>query len=406
MPANRTTSRKRTTGLTLSGLILLLVIAAAYYFFPTNNPPSIPTQLPTTPVQFSTTPSQLITTLPPTGQPGNQTDWLQVYFTNPNPPDNIGNGIDQYVVADVGQAKRTIDVASFDLNLPSFVNVLVTASQHGVQVRVVVDEVNGQQKLSASESPTGQDFDALQTLKDAGITVVDGGRSSGLMHDKIIIIDGQILYMGSWNMSYNDTFRNNNNLLRITDATLIANYQAKFNELFVDKRFGTHAQVGSLTPQMVIGGVPVENYFSPVDLVTDKLVAYVQDAQKSIRFMIFTYTSIPLADAMIARYQAGVDIQGVIENRGASNGALVPLFCAKVPVKLDGNKYTMHHKIIVLDESIVITGSFNFTKSADEENDDNVIVIHNPDLAKLYLQEFDRIWGQAVAPDPAKITCP
>jgi phosphatidylserine/phosphatidylglycerophosphate/cardiolipin synthase-like enzyme len=341
-----------------------------------------------------------------TGQSGNLTgSWLQVFFTNPIPPDNVASGIDQGVVADVNNSKSSIDVTSFDLNLPSFVDALVTASQHGVRVRLVVDGVNGTQKLSASESPTGKVFDATQTLTGAGITVVNGGRSSGLMHDKIIIIDGKILYMGSWNMSYNDTFRNNNNLLRITDATLIANYQAKFNELFVDKRFGTHAQVGAQTPQLTINGVQVENFFSPVDHVMDKLVAYVQGAQKSVRFMIFTYTDTNLANAMIARYQAGVDTEGVIEDRGASQGALVPLFCAKLPVKVDGNKYTMHHKIIILDESTVITGSFNFTKSADQENDDNVLVIHNPDLAKLYLQEFDRVWGEGKNPDATKITC-
>ncbi len=277
--------------------------------------------------------------------------------------------------------------------------------QHGVRVRVVVDEVNGSQKLAANFSSTGNDFDAVQALQGAGITVVNGGRSSGLMHDKIIIIDGKILYMGSWNMSYNDTFRNNNNLLRITNATLIANYQAKFNELFVDKKFGTHARVGALTPQMTINGITVENYFSPVDNVMDKLVSYVQGAQKSIRFMIFTYTSTDLANAMIARYQSGVDTEGVIEDRGASQGAMVPLFCAKVPVKVDGNKYTMHHKVIVIDESTLITGSFNFTKSADQENDDNVLVIHDPDLAKLYLQEFERVWDQGTSPAATKITC-
>ena len=76
-----------------------------------------------------------------------------------------------------------------------------------------------------------------------------------------------------------------------------------------------------------------------------------------------------------------------------------------MPVEVDGNKYTMHHKVIVIDESTVITGSFNFTKSADQENDDNVLVIHNPDLAKLYLQEFERVWRQGKSPDATKITC-
>ncbi len=393
-------SKKRNTGISLGGLIFVIIIAAVIYLFPAKTTPPEPTTQPTTQSQLSS-PYPGITV-----QPGNSTSsWLQVFFTNPNPPDNVGNGIDQGVVADVNGAKSSIDVTSFDFNLPSFVNALVADNLRGVKVRVVVDGVNGTQTLTAKLAGTSKDFDATKTLTDAGITVVNGGRSSGLMHDKIIIIDGKILFMGSWNMSYNDSFRNNNNLLRITNPTLIANYQAKFNELFVDKKFGTHAQVGAQKPQITINGVIVENYFSPVDKVMNKLVTYVQGAQKSIRFMIFTYTDTDLANAMIARYQAGVDTEGVIEDRGASQGAMVPLFCAKVPVKLDGNKYTMHHKIIVIDESTVITGSFNFTKSADQENDDNVLVIHNAELAKQYLQEFDRVWGLGKSPDATKITC-
>jgi phosphatidylserine/phosphatidylglycerophosphate/cardiolipin synthase-like enzyme len=100
---------------------------------------------------------------------------------------------------------------------------------------------------------------------------------------------------------------------------------------------------------------------------------------------------------MIARSKAGLDVIGVIENRGASQGALVPLFCAKLPVKVDGNKYTMHHKVIILDGNTVVTGSFNFTQSADKENDDNLIVIHSAAVAAAYEQEFQKIYGQGQA---------
>jgi len=356
--------------------------------------------------------SQLPTGSVPTVDTGNTSNtdptssWLKVYFTNPNPPDQLGSGVDQVVVPEINNAQKTIDVTSFDLNLPSFVNALVADAQRGVQVRVVYDGKNGNQTLAAAQSPTGQAFDALVTMQSAGIQLVNGGRSSGLMHDKIIIIDGKLLFMGSWNMSYNDTFRNNNNLLKITDPNLIANYQAKFNELFVDKQFGTHAKVGAQTSQLTINGVQILNYFSPVDHVADKVVALVNGAQKSVRFMIFTYTDKNLASAMISRFQAGVDVTGVIENRGASQGALVPLACAKVPVKVDGNKYTMHHKVIVIDGSIVVTGSFNFTKSADTENDDNVLVIYDQTVAKQYLDEFDRVNAIAKDPDPTSFKCP
>jgi phosphatidylserine/phosphatidylglycerophosphate/cardiolipin synthase-like enzyme len=330
--------------------------------------------------------------------------WLNVYFTNPNPPDNLGHGIDQNVQALIDHAVQSIDVTSFDLNLPSLVNALGSASKRGVKVRVVYDGTNGSLDLknAASNNVT---FDAIKTLKAAGVGLVDGGRSNGLMHDKMVIIDGKTLLMGSWNLSYNDSYRNNNNLLKITHADLIANYQAKFNELFIKKQFGTHAEVKALKPSLNIDGMAVENYFSPPDGVMDKLVAYVQGAKKSVHFMIFTYTDDNLANAMIARAKAGVDVQGVIEDRGASQGAFVPLFCAKLPVKVDGNKYTMHHKVIIIDGSTVITGSFNFTKAADQANDDNVIIFHSPAVAALYEQEYQRMNGAGSIPPAGEIKC-
>jgi phosphatidylserine/phosphatidylglycerophosphate/cardiolipin synthase-like enzyme len=102
---------------------------------------------------------------------------------------------------------------------------------------------------------------------------------------------------------------------------------------------------------------------------------------------------------MIERHNAGVDVAGIFETRGATQGAMVPLWCGGVPVKVDDNQYTMHHKVLIIDESIIVTGSFNFTKAADETNDDNVLIIHSPALAQLYLQEYERINAFARQPD-------
>jgi phosphatidylserine/phosphatidylglycerophosphate/cardiolipin synthase-like enzyme len=392
---------KKRSNQSLSLVGVIIVVLLVLYNFISSGGNGTPT--PTAPAVNTLAAATAVTQA--NGGPSIDDGWLKVYFTNPNPPDQVGHGIDNDVVAAVATAQKTIDITSFDLNLPSFVNAVIAAEKRGVQVRIVYDGKNGSQKLDAAQSPTGQDFDAVTTMHNAGIQLVNDGRSNGLMHDKIIIIDSKVLFMGSWNMSYNDTYRNNNNMLEITDPTLVANYQAKFNELFVAKQFGTHAKVGAGTSQLTIGGIRVLNYFSPVDNVMDKLVGLVNGAQKSVRFMIFTYTDQNLANAMIARYQAGVDVAGVIENRGASQGALVPLACAKVPVKVDGNKYTMHHKVIIIDNSIVVTGSFNFTKSADTANDDNVLVIYDPAVAQQYLDEFNRMNGIAKDPNPADLTC-
>lgn len=371
-------SRKHTTLLlaVVSGIVLIAVVVAVVAGVLRRQP---------SPGQTTTLPAD-----------------ITVYFTNPS--SQTTNGVDQYVVADLDKAKKTIDVASFDFNLPSVTNALVRAQGRGVAVRVVLDEVNGTQILRASDAPDKKEFNALQTLTAAHIPVVDGGRSSGLMHNKFIVIDGALLYIGSWNMSYNDTFRNNNNLLRITNNALVANYQAKFDEMFITHRFGAKSTVGALTPQTTVGGVTIQNYFAPRDQVMSKLITLVRGATQSVHFLAFTYTSADLAAAMIAKEKAGIGVSGVIESRGASQGALPTLFCAGIAVETDGNPYTMHNKVIILDGQTVITGSFNFTQSADKYNDENVVVLHDRALATLYEQEFARI--VAAAKQPTSVECP
>ncbi len=386
--------------LSVAGIALLLFVLAACV--PT-------TPAPTTSVPTSTTAPSVTTGATTAPANGSLPSWLTIYFTKPSVTDENDQNMDHYVAGHVlsvvNAAQKTLDVTSFDLNLPAFVDALVNAQKRGVKVRVVIDGKNGSQDMRADAADPGKSVDAVQVLQKGGITVVDDGRSNGLMHDKLIIVDGKTLFMGSWNMSYNDTLRNNNNLLMITNPTLIANYQAKFNELFVNKTFGTKAQVKALTPSLTIEGMQIENYFSPPDHVMDKLIAYVQAAKKSVRFMAFTYTDKDLANAMIARAQKGVTVEGVIENRGASQGAF-PLFtCANLPVKTDGNKYTMHHKVIIIDDQTVITGSFNFTNSADEANDDNVLILHSPAVAQLYDKEFASVYALGKVADPAKASC-
>ena len=102
-----------------------------------------------------------------------------------------------------------------------------------------------------------------------------------------------------------------------------------------------------------------------------------------------------------------MDVAGVFDKTqaGGQGTEIGTFFCAGVPVRNDGNKQFMHNKIIIIDERYVITGSLNFSTSAEESNDENVIIIDNPDIARLYMLDFDRVWSVGTAPDPAKITC-
>jgi phosphatidylserine/phosphatidylglycerophosphate/cardiolipin synthase-like enzyme len=86
-----------------------------------------------------------------------------------------------------------------------------------------------------------------------------------------------------------------------------------------------------------------------------------------------------------------VDVSGVFETFGSNspNSELSKLWCAGLPVRQDGNSSFLHHKVIIVDDSIVITGSMNFSANADESNEENVIILDNAEIAALYLREFE-----------------
>ncbi len=358
-----------------------------------------PTVAPTVPAPTTPAPTAVAVGLPL--DVGNVLPWLSVYFTNPDPPDQVNSGIDRQVVPLINAARRRIDAAFFDFNVPSVVNALIGAHRRGVAVRLVLDVQNGSQSVPAAR---GRDpFDALEALKAANVPFVDGGRSNGLMHEKLLIIDGAVLFVGSWNASWNDTFRNNNNLLRITNQRLIANYQRVFDNMYENQLFGRRRPEGAQTPRLTIDGVVVENYFAPPDGVMARIVAEVRAARRSVRFMSFTFTHPDLAAALLERKKAGVTVEGVFENRGASQGAYPTLFCAGARVKVDGNPYTMHHKVFIIDDRTVITGSFNHTRAADTVNDESILILRSPQVAALYKQEFDRVFG--IGRDSTNVTC-
>lgn len=142
----------------------------------------------------------------------------------------------------------------------------------------------------------------------------------------------------------------------------------------------------------------VENYFSPDDHPAGQIVEEINGAQQSIYFLAFSFTSDPLAEAIIARAQRGVTVAGVMEETQTESniGGDYKLFVTSgINVRLDGNPRNMHNKVIIIDRQTVITGSYNYSNSAETRNDENIVIIHDSDLAAEYLAEFEKIYGMA-----------
>jgi phosphatidylserine/phosphatidylglycerophosphate/cardiolipin synthase-like enzyme len=188
-------------------------------------------------------------------------------------------------------------------------------------------------------------------------------------------------------------------MLRFASRQVAADYTREFQQLF-DGRFGTGKSSATPFPHMRVGGAQVEVYFSPEDGVAKYVLQRLASAKRSIHFMTFSYTSSAIADAMVAQAQAGLPVHGVFErqNAGGTGSAFSQLRHGGVDVLEDGNCYILHHKVIVIDERTVITGSYNFTNSAEKDNDENLVIVDDPNLARTYLEEFQRVYAQAQAP--------
>jgi phosphatidylserine/phosphatidylglycerophosphate/cardiolipin synthase-like enzyme len=193
----------------------------------------------------------------------------------------------------------------------------------------------------------------------------------------------------------------------IHSPELAAIYEREFQEMW-DGQFGPKSPSQLAQQSTVVNGTPIHVIFTSEDpAIEQAIIPVINSATKSIRFLAFSFTDFPMADAMMKRAKNGVNVAGVFEKVGSDTDAaeLKTLYCANIPVRRDGNSAFMHNKVIVVDERFVITGSLNFSTNAEESNDENVIIIDNPDIAKLYMQDFDRIWALATDPEPSKFAC-
>src|SRR5262245_24673931 len=188
-------------------------------------------------------------------------------------------------------------------------------------------------------------------------------------------------------------------MLRFASRQIAADYTHEFEQMF-EGRFGTSKRSGTPYPRLRVGAIPVEVYFSPEDGVAKYVVQRLKAAKTNIRFMAFSYTADDIASTMIAQKQAGLVVRGVFERKNASGSGAEfgKLRSGGVDVLEDGNCYILHHKVIVIDERTVITGSYNFTGSAEKDNDENLVIVDDPNLARAYLEEFERAYAQAQAP--------
>jgi phosphatidylserine/phosphatidylglycerophosphate/cardiolipin synthase-like enzyme len=315
--------------------------------------------------------------------------WYEVYFTDPGNSfsSQLNGGVDGPLVEAINAARQTVDVAVYSLSLNSVRTALIDAHQRGVAVRVVMESEN-------------MDRSDPQKLIEAGVPV-EGDRREGLMHNKFVVIDRSEVWTGSMNFTDSGAYADNNNLVRIRSAQLAENYTAEFEEMFLDDVYGPEQGAGTPNAIVRINGTRLDNYFSPDDGTAQRITELLDNASESIHFLAYSFTNDEFGQILIQKAGSGLDVTGVMDEEQVNSNQgteFDPLSQAGIDVRLDGNPGLMHHKVFIIDEKVVILGSYNFSRNAETTNDENSLIVFSPEIAKLYLQEFNRIYTQAQNP--------
>jgi len=316
----------------------------------------------------------------------------------------------------ISAATKSIDLAlySFDDFNASAADIaqrvadsLIAAKNRGVKVRVVFEN-------RTTTAP-------INSLMSAGISVIKRPSVlSGLMHNKFWVFDGRDttsatddwVIGGSWNVTDAGTFRDAQNAVFIQDQSLTRIYTLEFEEMFGSSTETANSNAAKFGPQKqdntphytIVGGKKIEVFFSPSDKTTQQIVKSISSANNNVFFGLFSFTRDEIGVELIARKNAGIIVRGMIDNTGDVGVELPALQVAGIDARSAGHSVVtgdFHHKYGIVDpfndgsDPMVITGSHNWSSSAENDNDENTLIIHDGAIARQFVQEFSNRYKES-----------
>ncbi len=323
------------------------------------------------------------------------------------------------IVERINNARRSIDVALYSLSgTPgaTIASALVNAKNRGVKVRVI-GEYDTRTTVPWS------------TLSTNGIPVINdfygANDGTGLHHNKFFVFDYRNgapdsvwVWTGSWNPTDPGTYDDRQNVIEFQDVALAGAYTREFEEMWgsntdspnsANSRFGAR-KINNTPHKFVIGGVPVECYFSPTDRTTSYIGKTLGRAQGSIAVAILSFTRKELADSIIAQKNRLRKTRVIMSNNTDDGNQFSYLQTNGVDVRLKAGTGFLHHKYAIVDAepfgltSYLITGSHNWSNAAENRNDENTVIVKDNRVANLFLQEFAARYYEAGGADSIRVS--
>jgi phosphatidylserine/phosphatidylglycerophosphate/cardiolipin synthase-like enzyme len=312
--------------------------------------------------------------------------------------------IDDTLINYINRAKHTIDFTIYNFNNSGISNIsdaLIAASDRGVRVRVIG---------CGTTANLG-----IDELLGTSVHVLIGPNSSertGIMHNKFVIFDAEsddpnepIVWTGSTNFTDDQINLDANNVIIVQDQSLARAYQIEFEEMWGshgDEPNASNALFGSEkrnnTPhEFMIDGKHVECYFSPSDGVNSKIVEVINTADSDLSIATMLITRTEMANAIADRKFAGVAANVITNSEGGNSSTVNSILSEALTTHFtfDGvSSGLLHNKYMIVDQyapvsdPMVFTGSHNWSAAADNDNDENTLIIHDATLANIYYQQF------------------
>ena len=342
---------------------------------------------------------------------------INVYFNFPVDttvaiPGNSAKGnvnFQDKLVERINHANYSIDLALYSFSgMQEVADALVLAKNRGVKIRVVYDH----------RYPDYPIQNSMQALINNGIQISQRPPETqafpGIMHNKFIIFDARDtvasndwLWTGSWNVTSTE-LNWKNNVIEINDPSITSAYTTEFEEMWgsnTDTPNSSNAKFGyqktdNTLHNFNIGGIDIQSYFSPSDGTTNKIISQINEADYSLYLALYVITRDDIRNTIVTRTNNGMsDLRGIVEDIDAPGSEFFTL--QSYGEFFQSPSPTLHHKYGIIDasytesEPTTVTGSHNWSSAAENDNDENTLIIKDVYITNQYMQEFKKRYNEA-----------
>lgn len=343
---------------------------------------------------------------------------IKVYFNRPvntnysNSSENFAiqlpNAIDDTLIAYINRAQQSIDIMVYNLGsaagISDMAGAINQAYLNGKSVRVIYNEDTGNAGVA----------ELLPNIPKLISPVPQFPNGHGIMHNKVFIFDAfsanpnlPLVWTGSTNLTTQQVNTDPNNVIIVQDQSLARAYTMEFEEMWGSNSMTPNASNSFFgpfkkdnTPHVFnIGGRRVECYFSPSDGVNNRILEAINEASNDLIVNTMLITRNDLVDAIVQQKNAGTDVIVMVNHQNEGNmqnqynTLLSNLSYRIITFSEIPQSGTLHHKMMIgntksNNNPFVLTGSHNWSTSAEVRNDENTLVVYDADIANQYYQEF------------------